>query len=98
MKKFIIAVLLATLFVLPACTEKDVSEYAYSTVSSQSSTLQDAKDYLASVKEQMAAKVKPDYFESKEWYAFVDAFWDGYNKGQAEMKDPQYMPKEEIVY
>lgn len=55
------------------------------------SQLDTAKQILSEIKEELAEDVKPEYFESDEWKAFVDGYWDGYNKGQDQMKEPEYM-------
>lgn len=85
--KRLIVLLIAMVILLTACvaTEKQ-------------SSLEAAKQILVETKEKTAETVKPEYFESDEWKAFVDAYWDGYNKGQEFMKEPEYMKKEAIEY
>ena len=46
----------------------------------------------------MAKEIKPEYFESEEWKAFVRSYWDGYNKGQEMMKDPEFKDMNAIEY
>lgn len=59
---------------------------------------QEAEKILADIKAQLAKEVKPEYFESDEWKAFVDAYWEGYNKGQEQMKEPEYKDMTDIQY
>lgn len=49
-----------------------------------------AEKVLVDIKTRLAKDVKPEYFESDEWKAFVDAYWKGYNEGQKQMKNPEY--------
>lgn len=85
-----IIVLLLAVVLLTSCAAPAASE--------KHSSLEAAKQILVETKEKTAETVKPEYFESDEWKAFVDAYWDGYNKGQESMKDPEYMDKEAIEY
>jgi hypothetical protein len=68
-------------------------------VSSSNTAAKDAaKKYIADVKERLQKTQKPEYFQSAEWKAFVDSFWQGYNKAQQQSKDPQLMSSSEITY
>ena len=60
--------------------------------------LENAEKVLADTKAKLAKEVKPEYFESDEWKAFVDAYWEGYNKGQEQMKEPEYKDMTDIQY
>ena len=81
----LLATVLLTACVAPTATEKQ-------------SSLETAKQILVETKEKTAETVKPEYFESDEWKAFVDAYWDGYNKGQESMKEPEYKDMTDIQY
>lgn len=60
--------------------------------------LENAEKVLVDIKAKLAKEVKPEYFESDEWKAFVDAYWEGYNKGQEQMKEPEYKDMTDIQY
>ena len=81
----LLAMVLLTACVAPTATEKQ-------------SSLEAAKQILVETKEKTAETVKPEYFESDEWKAFVDAYWKGYNEGQKQMKNPEYKLETEIKY
>lgn len=102
MKKVIALVLMSMMLSVPvtACTQAEKEAGAKTAISTVKKTgsLAAAKKYLADVKAKMAKTVKPEYFKSKEWKMFVDAFWKGYNDGQKQMKNPEYMPKNQIKY
>lgn len=85
--KRVIVLLIAMVILLAACvaTEKQ-------------SSLEAAKQILVETKEKTAETVKPEYFESDEWKTFVDAYWKGYNKGQEQMKNPEYKDMTDIQY
>ena len=87
--KRLAAVLLAGLLVfqLAACESAQ-----------KSSRLEDAEKFLQELKEHVAKEVKPEYFESKEWKAFVKSYWEGYNKGQEMMKNPEFKDMNDIEY
>lgn len=94
--KRLAVVLLAILLVfqLVACTyEQKAIESA-----EKSSSLEEAEKILQGIKERMAEEVKPEYFESEEWKAFVRSYWEGYNKGQEMMKDPEFKDMNDIEY
>lgn len=96
MKRHIAMLVLACLIAVPftACTQGDkVIEQAEKT-----SRLSSAEKLLADIKAKLAKEVKPEYFESDEWKAFVDAYWEGYNKGQEQMKEPEYKDMTDIQY
>lgn len=100
--KRVIAILMVCMIAVSTtgCTTSQKKQGAKTAITHAAKTTQldSAKKYLADVKAKMAKEVKPEYFKSKEWKAFVDAYWKGYNKGQSQMKNPQYMPKEQIQY
>lgn len=98
MKQIFAALLVAAL--LAGCTEEQYKQAAPAVLESASSqsVKSDAIEYLADVKERLSKDVKPEYFASEEWKAFVDAFWDGYNKGQESMKEPEFMSVDDITY
>ena len=60
--------------------------------------LSSAEKVLENIKAKLAKEVKPEYFESDEWKAFVDAYWESYNKGQEQMKEPEYKDMTDIQY
>jgi hypothetical protein len=64
----------------------------------KTSKLSIAEKVLADTKAKLAKEVKPEYFESDEWKAFVDAYWEGYNQGQEQMKEPEYKDMTDIQY
>ena len=105
MKK-LLAMLVLMSMMLTACSEivepdgtvTDTKELAKTIQKADEGQLAAAKKYIANVKAKMQETVKDEYFESAEWTSFVDAFWDGYNQGQEMMKNPQYMPLEDIEY
>jgi glycyl-tRNA synthetase beta subunit len=78
---------------LVACTPDQLEEQAENT-----SRLSGAEKVLADIKAKLAKEVKPEYFESDEWKAFVDAYWEGYNQGQEQMKEPEYKDMTDIQY
>lgn len=88
MKRRIAMVVLVCLLAAPlaACTPGDQVR------------LSDAEKILADIKAQLAKEVKPEYFESDEWKAFVDAYWEGYNQSQEQMKEPEYKDMTDIQY
>lgn len=90
MKRRIAMVVLVCLLAAPlaACTPGD----------EKTIRLSDAERILADIKAQLAKEVKPEYFESDEWKAFVDAYWEGYNQGQEWMKEPEYKDMTDIQY
>ena len=64
----------------------------------KTSRLPGAEKVLADTKTKLAKEVKPEYFESDEWKAFVDAYWEGYNQGQEQMKEPEHKDMTGIQY
>ena len=87
MKKLAVILLVILLvFQLAACTAE------------KSSSLEEAEKILQETKERMAEEVKPEYFESEEWKAFVRSYWEGYNKGQEMMKNPEFKDMNDIEY
>lgn len=92
MKRCIAMLVLACLIAAPlaACTQGDQVE--------KTSRLSVAEKVLADTKAKLAKEVKPEYFESDEWKAFVDAYWEGYNQGQEQMKEPEYKDMTDIQY
>ena len=96
MKKLAI-VLLASLLVfqLAACEQKEQKAIERA---EKSSSLEEAKKILQGIKERTAKEVKPEYFESEEWKAFVKSYWEGYNKGQEMMKNPEFKDMNDIKY
>lgn len=90
MKRRIAMLILACLIAAPlaACTPDD----------DKTIRLSDAENILADIKDQLAKEVKPEYFESDEWKAFVDAYWEGYNQSQEWMKEPEYKDMTDIQY
>lgn len=100
--KRVIAIALVGLLVVPTagCDQKQKESFAtaYIETATKTSQLETAKKYMARVKAEMQKTAKDEYFESEEWIAFVDAFWDGYNQGQEMMKNPQYMEADDIEY
>ena len=88
MKRRIAMLVLACLIAAPfaACTPEKTSK------------LSRAEKVLADTKAKLAKEVKPEYFESDEWKAFVDAYWEGYNQGQEQMKEPEYKDMTNIQY
>lgn len=97
--KRLAAVLLVSLLVfqLVACTNEQVAEKAIESAE-KSSRLEDAERILQGIKEHVAKEVKPEYFESEEWKAFVRSYWEGYNKGQEMMKNPEFKDMNDIEY
>ena len=96
MKRRIAMLILACLIAAPlaACTQGDkVIEQA-----EKNSRLASAEKVLADTKAKLAKEVKLEYFESDEWKAFVDAYWEGYNQGQEQMKEPEYKDMTDIQY
>lgn len=93
--KRLAAILLAGLliFQLTACTSEQKEQSA-----EKSSSLEEAEKILQGIKERMAEEVKPEYFESEEWKAFVRSYWEGYNKGQEMMKNPEFKDMNDIDY
>lgn len=89
MKRCIALLVLICLIAAPlaACTQVE-----------KISRLSSAEKILADIKAELAKEVKPEYFESDEWKAFVDAYWKGYNQGQAQMKEPEYKDMADIQY
>lgn len=100
--KRLAVVLLASLLVfqLAACTYEQKEQGAEKAIESaeKSSSLEEAEKILQGIKERMAKEVKPEYFESEEWKAFVKSYWEGYNKGQEMMKDPEFKDMNDIEY
>lgn len=98
MKRMLVVMLVVTLFA--GCAEEQYRQTAPAVIESAvtQTAKADAVKYLADVKERLAKDVKPEYFASEEWKAFVDAFWDGYNKGQESMKEPEFMSVDDITY
>ena len=92
MKRRIAMIVLVCLIAAPlaACTQGDQAE--------KTSKLSSAEKLLADTKAKLAEEVKPEYFESDEWKAFVDAYWKGYNQGQEQMKEPKYKDMTDIQY
>ena len=90
MKRRIATLVLACLIAAPlaACTPDQQDGKA----------IEQAEELLADIKAQLAKEVKPEYFESDEWKAFVDAYWEGYNQGQEQMKEPEYKDMTDIQY
>ena len=98
MKRCIAMIVLVCLIAAPlaACTPGDkVIEQVEKT---SRFGLADAEKVLADIKAELAKTVKPEYFESDEWKAFVDAYWEGYNQGQEQMKEPEYKDMTDIQY
>ena len=97
--KRLAVVLLAGLLVfqLAACTNEQGAEKAIESAE-KSSRLEDAEKILQGIKERMTEEVKPEYFESEEWKAFVRSYWKGYNKGQEMMKNPEFKDMNNIKY
>lgn len=95
MKRRIAMLVLACLIVAPlaACTPDQLEEQAENI-----NKLSCAEKVLADIKATLAKEVKPEYFESDEWKAFVDAYWESYNKGQEQMKEPEYKDMTDIQY
>jgi len=91
MKRRIAMLILACLITAPlaACTPDQ---------GDKTSRLSSAEKVLADIKAELAKEVKPEYFESDEWKAFVDAYWKGYNQGQEQMKEPEYKDMTDIQY
>ena len=91
MKRRIAMLILACLIAAPlaACTPDQ---------GDKTSRLSSAEKVLADIKAELAKEVKPEYFESDEWKAFVDAYWKGYNQGQEQMKEPEYKDMTDIQY
>lgn len=96
MKRLIAMVVLVCLIAAPlaACTPGD----KVMVEKTSRFGLSDAEKVLADIKAELAKTVKPEYFESDEWKAFVDAYWEGYNQGQAQMKEPEYKDMTDIQY
>lgn len=96
MKRRIAMLVLACLIAAPlaACTpgDKEIEQVK------KTSRLSNAERILADTKAKLAKEVKPEYFESDEWKAFVDAYWEGYNQGQKQMKEPEYKDMTDIQY
>ena len=90
MKRLIVVLLACVL--LTACAAPP------SKVEDKNSSLEAAKQILVETKEKMSETVKPEYFESDEWKAFVDGYWNDYNKGQERMKNPEYKDMTDIRY
>lgn len=89
MKKLAVVLLVILLvFPLVACKQDAI----------ESSSLEEAEKILQETKERMAEEVKPEYFESEEWKAFVRSYWEGYNKGQEMMKNPEFKDMNDIEY
>lgn len=87
MKRLAVVLLIILLvFQLVACTNE------------KSSSLEEAEKILQEIKERMAEEVNPEYFESEEWKAFVKSYWEGYNKGQEMMKNPEFKDMNDIEY
>ena len=101
MKRIIVTILIATsLLTLAACTEDQKNKAAVEAIETAevSSNVAAAQKYLTEVKKRMAEEVKPEYFDSEEWRAFVDAYWQGYNEGQKQMLHPEYITESDITY
>ena len=103
MKKVIAAVMIGMLVVsMTACfgTPKQKQKAAEKVITqgTKSGSLAAAEKVLADTKTRLAKDVKPEYFESDEWKAFVDAYWKGYNEAQKQMKNPEYKLESEIKY
>ena len=64
----------------------------------KASRLSSAEKVLEDIKAKLAKEVKPEYFESDEWKAFVDAYWESYNQGQEQMEEPEYKDMTDIQY
>lgn len=98
MKRRIAMLVLACLIAAPlaACTpeqgDKEIEQ------AEKTGRLASAEKVLADTKAKLAKEVKPEYFESDEWKAFVDAYWEGYNQGQEQMKEPEYKDMTDIQY
>jgi len=97
--KRLAVILLASLliFQLSACTSEQKEQGAIERAE-KSSSLEEAEKILQGIKEHMAKEVKPEYFESEEWKAFVRSYWEGYNKGQEMMKNPEFKDMNDIEY
>lgn len=101
MKRFASALLASLLvFQLTACTYEQQEQRAEKAIESaeKSSRLEDAEKILQGIKEHVAKEVKPEYFDSEEWKAFVRSYWEGYNKGQEWMKNPEFKDMNDIEY
>jgi hypothetical protein len=103
MKKVIAAVMVGILVVsMTACTgtheHKQKAADKVITQATKAGSLAAAEKVLADTKTRLAKDVKPEYFASAEWKAFVDAYWKGYNQGQEQMKNPEYKLESEIKY
>jgi glycyl-tRNA synthetase beta subunit len=102
MKRRIAMLVLACLIAasLAACTPDQPKEQSDKEIEQvkKSSRLSNAERILADTKAKLAKEVKPEYFESDEWKAFVDAYWEGYNQGQKQMKEPEYKDMTDIQY
>jgi len=94
--KRLVVILLASLliFQLTACTNKQGAIKS----AEKNSSLEEAEKILQGIKEHMAKEVKPEYFESEEWETFVKSYWEGYNKGQEMMKNPEFKDINDIEY
>lgn len=99
MKRTILMIILATTL-LSGCKNEVKQNTANLAIehAKESDSKQAAKDVLADIKSRMTKEVKPEYFTSDEWKMFVDAYWNGYNKGQEQMKLPNYMKADKIEY
>lgn len=95
--KRLAVVLLASLLVfqLVACEQKEQGAEKAIESAEKSSSLEEAEKVLQGIKEHMAEEVKPEYFESEEWKAFVRSY---YNKGQEMMKNPEFKDMNDIEY
>lgn len=102
MKRRIAMLVLACLIAAPlaACTPDQLEEQGGKVIeqAEKTSRLSSAEKVLADTKAKLAKEVKPEYFESDEWKAFVDAYWEGYNQGQEQMKEPEYKDMTDIQY
>ncbi len=98
MKRRIAMLVLACLIASPltACTPEQGDKAIEQ--AEKTSRLSDAEKVLADIKAKLAKEVKPEYFESDEWKAFVDAYWEGYNQSQEQMKEPEYKDMTDIQY
>ena len=102
MKRRIAMLVLTCLIAAPlaACTSDQIEEQGDKAIvqAEKTSKLSSAEKVLADIKAELAKEVKPEYFESDEWKAFVDAYWEGYNQGQEQMKEPEYKDITDIQY